>query len=54
MFEFRVICDQDDVPFIVRDLCRTFVVRSVRRFPARTEGRERLYVEAERQAEPTL
>ncbi|MEU1624112.1 hypothetical protein ABZ746_01930 [Streptomyces sp. NPDC020096] len=48
MFEIRVICDQEDVPFIVRDLCLAFVVRSVRQVPARAEGRERLYIDAER------
>jgi hypothetical protein len=50
VFEIRVICDQDEVPFIVRDLCRAFVVRGVRQFPGRTEGRERLYIDAERHA----
>lgn len=50
MFEIRVICDRDEVPFIVRDLCRAFVVRGVRQLPGRTEGRERLYIDAERHA----
>ncbi|MFF0409796.1 hypothetical protein ACFYUY_05090 [Kitasatospora sp. NPDC004745] len=53
MIQIRVICDVNDVPTAVADLCRLWRVHDVKELPARDSGHRRLYVTATRRATST-
>ncbi|MFI6845981.1 hypothetical protein ACIBJD_15205 [Kitasatospora sp. NPDC050467] len=42
MIQIRVICDVNDVPFVVTDLCRLWHVHDVKECPEGESGRRRL------------
>lgn len=50
MFSIRVLCAPEEVGPVVHALAGAFVVRSVKQHPARDDGLERVYVQAERRA----
>ncbi|MGW3038479.1 hypothetical protein ACWC9T_00195 [Kitasatospora sp. NPDC001159] len=50
MIQIRVICDVNDVPFVVADLCRLWHVHDVKEHPAKDSGQRRLYLTVTRRS----
>ncbi|MER7849575.1 hypothetical protein ABTZ03_37205 [Kitasatospora sp. NPDC096077] len=44
MIQVRVICDVNDVPFVVADLCRLWHVHAAKEYPAKDSGQRHLYL----------
>ncbi|ARX81807.1 hypothetical protein SMD44_01205 [Streptomyces alboflavus] len=52
MFSIRVICTREEASTILADLGQTFTIKDTCQYPARTPGRVRLYVDADRAPAP--
>ncbi|MEU7254372.1 hypothetical protein AB0B21_00980 [Streptomyces rimosus] len=53
MFEIRIICETPEADRITAALGATFRTGTIRRWPARTAGKERLYITADHRPDPT-